>query len=262
MTLRSLDASDACIVIVDATKGVTDSDLGLFRILRGVNTQRLILFINKVDLLRGTPEQRQAVTGQIATIVQQELGSTMIPVITGSAHGDTRAEPSWLHKLEDALSALVHHGHSAHYVHQAAATLMTLADGVRSQAAAQIARLESERAHNRAVFDDEVERARAIAFTEDLSDQISRTTDSAIASLQNINQDYEQRALQNLSDLVESFAATKKEEFLQQYPDKLPAKTINFDIKGLRERILAAHTQDYRRVRREITNGLRVSTAR
>ena len=101
-----------------------------------------------------------------------------------------------------------------------------------------------------------------ILLSEDLSEQISRTTDSAIASLQRINQDYEHRALANLSDLVETFAATKKEEFLQQYPDKLPAKTINFDIKGLRERILAAHTQDYRRVRREITNGLRVSTAR
>lgn len=269
ITLRSLDTSDACIVIVDATKGVTDADLGLFRILRGVNTQRLILFINKIDLLQGAPEQRLAATERIAAIVLQELGSTTIPVITGSAQVNTEFEEghaisdesSWLHKLEDAMSALIHHGHSAHYVHQAAATLMTLADGVRSQAAAQIARLKSERAHNKAVFDDEVERARAIAFSEDLSAQIHRTTDTAIASLQRISSTHEQQALANLGHLVEAFAASKKEEFLKQYPDKLPTKTINFDIKDLRQRILVTHTQDYRRVRREITNAMRVTTA-
>lgn len=267
ITLRSLAASDACIVIVDATKGVTSSDLGLFRILRGVNTQRLILFINKIDLLPGTENQRRVVTDRIARIVLQELGSSQIPVVTGSAQqatGDDPSrwpEPAWLHDLEDAMSALVHHGQSAHYVHQAAATLMTLADGVRSQAAALIARLHSERAHNKAVFDNEVERARAIAFTEDLSKQINRTTDSAIASLQSTSSAYEQHARSSLRKLVEDFAASKKAEFLEQYPEALPAKTINFDIKDLRQHILATHTHDYRRVRREITNALRLTTA-
>ncbi|MGI9477088.1 MAG: GTP-binding protein [Hyphomicrobiaceae bacterium] len=266
MTLLSLDASDACIVVIDATKGVTDSDLGLFRILRGVNSQRLILFINKQDLLLGPLEQRSAATDRIARIVRQELGSSVIPTIIGSAadpaEATTRGARVWMDELEDAMSALIHHGHSAHYVHQAAATLMTLADGVRSQAAAQIARLQSERALSRAMFNDEVERARAVAFSEDLAQQINRTTDAAISSLQRVTASYEEQALSNLQQLVETFAATKKREFLDQYPETLPAKTINFDISGLRQRILATHTHDYRRVRREITNALRVTTAR
>lgn len=269
MALRSLDASDACIVTIDAAKGVTDSDLGLFRILRGVNTQRLILFINKVDLLPGTPEQRRAVTDRITTIVRQELGSSAIPSIIGSvADGSEPADASaspdasaWLVQLEDAMSALIQHGHSAHYVHQAAATLMTLADGVRSQAAAQIAKLQSERTLSRAMFDDEVERARSVAFAADLTQQIDRTTDTAISSLQRITTSYQEQSLSRLQHLVETFAAAKKQEFLDQYPSTLPAKTISFDISDLRQRILTTHTHDYRRVRREITNALRVTTA-
>lgn len=269
MTLKSLDGSDACIVLIDATKGVTDSDLGLFRILRGVNTQRLILFINKVDLLPDAAEQRRSMTDHITSIVRQELGNSTIPTIIGNAlggagTGNTTGSPiaeAWLDELEDAISALIHHGHSAHYVHQAAATLMTLADGVRTQAAAQLARLQSERAISRALFDDEVERARAVAFSEDLAQQINRTTDSAISSLQRITSAYEQQALTNLQNMVETFAATKKQEFLDQYPNDLPATTINFDISELRQRILATHTHGYRRVRREVTNALRVTTA-
>jgi hypothetical protein len=101
-----------------------------------------------------------------------------------------------------------------------------------------------------------------VAFSQDLSDQIARTTSSAIASLQRISGAYEKQALANLQHLVESFAASQKEEFLKQHPTKLPAKTLRFDTNGLRQRILVAHTQEYRRVRREMTNALRVAAAR
>ena len=54
----------------------------------------------------------------------------------------------------------------------------------------------------------------------------------------------------------------KKSEFLEKYPSKLPSKTIRFDTKELRRQLLATHTQDYRRVRRELTSSLRVVAAR
>lgn len=268
-TLRCIDASDACIVVLDATKGVTDSDRGLFRILRGVNTQRLILFVNKIDLLSGAPEHVRSVTEEIAATVSQELGSPDIPVIFGSASPKTDSDEFLVYEaerglgeLEDALSALIHHGNSAHYVHQASATLTALADGVRSQAAVQISQLNSELEIEKASFDDEVRRARAMAFLQDLSEQIARTTGGAIEQLKHISAAYEKQAVTNLQSLVKEFAATKKSEFLEKYPSKLPSKTIRFDTKELRRQLLATHTQDYRRVRRELTSSLRVVAAR
>lgn len=266
LTLRCLDSSDACIVVLDATKGVTDSDLGLFRVLRGVNSQRLIIFVNKIDLLPGAIEP---VLQQISSAVAKELGSGEIPMIAGSARRATDPLPhmdldlgSGLIELEEALSDLVHHGHTSHYVHQAAATLTTLADGVRSQAAAQLTKLNNDRQSDKASFDDEVRRARALAFAQDLSDQIARTTGAAIASLKQIGVAYEQQALESLKGLVESFAASKKEELLELYPKKIPAKTVRFDTRELRKHIQIQHTQDYSRVRREMTNSLRLATSK
>ena len=269
ITLRSLDASAACIVVLDAKKGVTQSDLGLFRILRGISTQRLILFINKIDLLESEHEPPEVATQRIADIARQELGNARIPVITGSAQADafggesnsSSSPMTWMEPLENALSELVHHGHTSHYVHQAAATLMTLADGVRSQAAAQIGRLQQERALNKARFDDEVEQARAVAFSEDISEQITRTTNTAISSLQRVSVAYEEQALANLRKLVQTFAASKKDALLKKYPNSLPTNAVRVDINDLRQRILGTHAHEYRRVRREITNTIRVAAA-
>lgn len=270
-TLRCIDASDVCIVVLDATRGVTDSDVGLFRVLKGVNSQRLILFVNKIDQLAGSPERVRAVTEKISLSLSKELGSSEIPVIFGCANPSAKAADEeaagneaecGLSELEDALSDLVHHGNSAHYVHQAAATLTALADGVRSQAAVEISQLNNELESEKASFDGEVRRARAMAFLEDLSEQIARTTGDAVESLKHISAAYERQAVENLETLVRNFAGTKKQEFLEKYPSKLPSKTIRFDTKELRRQLMATHTQDYRRVRRELTNSLRVVAAR
>jgi predicted GTPase len=90
MTLRSLNASNACIVVVDATKGVTDADLGLFRILRGVSTQRMILFINKIDLVQGTAEDARWVAKQIAASVLMNLEAIRFRSLSAAHNRPTR----------------------------------------------------------------------------------------------------------------------------------------------------------------------------
>ena len=101
-----------------------------------------------------------------------------------------------------------------------------------------------------------------MAFLQDLSEQITRTTGSAIDNLHQITEAYERRALENLERLVTSFATTTREEFIRKYPVRLPRETIRCDVKELRHLLLATHTQDYRRVRREVSNVLRVNAAR
>jgi len=303
MTLRCLDASDVCIVVIDATNGVTEADLGLFRLLSGINAQRLIVFINKVDQLSGSVEEIEGITRHIANSVYRALGNSSPPVIVGSAqisdlkrrtpgldersstpceakpkgilmtratNGGGRVDDkssdikaaSGLDALEDAISQLLRRGQSAHYIHQASATLLTLADGTRSQTAYQIRSYKNELDVHKAKIDDQIKRQRAVEYLQDLSEQMTRTTDATISSLRHLSENYESRAQANLERLIVSYAAFAKREFLKKHKRKLPAKAVHFDTFKIRQQIFVANSKDYDGVRQDMANTLRVAAAR
>ena len=303
MTLRCLDASDVCIVVIDATKGVTEADMGLFRLLSGINAQRLIIFINKVDQLNGSTEVIDGVTNRIANSVFSALGNSSPPVIIGSAqiaefnrpasrldeafrppcntkrdgvlttkatNSTTDIEqnlpdykgPNVISALEDAISQLLRRGQSAHYNHQASATLLTLADGTRLQAAYQVNSYKNELDIHKAKIDDAIKRQRAIEYLQDLSEQMTRATDATISSLRHLSENYEKHAQANLERLIVSYAAFAKREFLKKHKRKLPAKAVHFDTYKIRQQIFVTNSKDYNGVRQEMANTLRVAAAR
>ena len=303
MTLRCLDTSDVCVVVIDATKGVTEADLGLFRLLRGINAQRLIVFINKVDLLKKSQEEIEKVIQTISSSIYRELGNSSPPVIAGSAEyaqsmlqkfdqfqnaatpspappstttkhrsassniGNNKVHSgfemaSGLGALKDAISQLARRGQSAHYVHQASATLLTIADGTKSQAAYDLNSHKNELDVHHAEIYQQKKRQKAVEYLQDLSDQMSRTIDITISSLQHLSDAYEQRASKNLQQLVITYAAYKKEEFLKEHKGQLPAKAIHFDTNNLRQQIFVANEKGYSSARREMVNTLRVAAAR
>ena len=164
--------------------------------------------------------------------------------------------------LEDAISQLVRRGQSAHYIHQASATLQTLADGTRSQAAYQIRSYKNELDVHKAKIDDQIKRQRAVEYLQDLSDQMTRTTDATISSLRHLSENYERHAQANLERLIVSYAAFAKKEFLKKHKRKLPAKAVHFDTFKIRQQIFVANSKDYDGVRQDMANTLRVAAAR
>ncbi len=85
ITRRCLDKADAFIVVLSASQPLSQRDVSLLRLLRGLNRDRIIVFINRTDELgdpeRDTPKVVEFVRNGLA----REIPGFEIPVIAGSA---------------------------------------------------------------------------------------------------------------------------------------------------------------------------------
>ncbi len=85
ITRQNLEAADICVVVVTARQPLSATDINLLRMLRGLKKNRLIIFINKVDELRGGDSVVQEIGRQVSATLKQEFPSAHIPVVFGSA---------------------------------------------------------------------------------------------------------------------------------------------------------------------------------
>lgn len=85
ITRQNLEAADICVVVVTARQPLSATDINLLRMLRGLKKNRLIIFINKVDELRGGDEVLQEIGRQVSSTLKREFPSAHIPVVFGSA---------------------------------------------------------------------------------------------------------------------------------------------------------------------------------
>ena len=85
VTRQNLQAADLCVVVVTARQPLSNADLGLLRLLRSLNKNRLIIFLNKVDEIDGGEEVINAIANRVSAILKQEFPSAHIPIVFGSA---------------------------------------------------------------------------------------------------------------------------------------------------------------------------------
>ncbi len=85
ITRQNLESADICVVVVTAWQRLSATDLNLLRMLRGLKKDRLIIFVNKVDEVKGGEDVVQKIGQQVAQTLEQEFPATHIPVILGSA---------------------------------------------------------------------------------------------------------------------------------------------------------------------------------
>ena len=85
ITRQNLESADICVVVVTAWQRLSATDLNLLRMLRGLKKDRLIIFVNKVDEVKGGDGVIKEIGRQVSLTLEQEFPSTHIPVILGSA---------------------------------------------------------------------------------------------------------------------------------------------------------------------------------
>jgi GTP-binding protein EngB required for normal cell division len=85
VTRQNLQSADLCVVVVTARQPLSNADLGLLRLLRSLNKNRLIIFLNKVDEIDGGEEVLNAISNRVSAILKQEFPSAHIPIVFGSA---------------------------------------------------------------------------------------------------------------------------------------------------------------------------------
>lgn len=85
ITRRSLKSADLFIVVLSARQPLSDSDLMLMRLMHGLNKDRIIAFVNRIDDFADVSYDLAEVLIFIEKKLQAEFPGSSIPVIAGSA---------------------------------------------------------------------------------------------------------------------------------------------------------------------------------
>jgi hypothetical protein len=82
---EALKSADAYVVVLNAQQALSSSDLDLLRLLHSLQKSRLVVFVNRIDLLNNPEADGAAVAAHIRSKFAGEFPGTAIPVIVGSA---------------------------------------------------------------------------------------------------------------------------------------------------------------------------------
>lgn len=85
ITRRSLESADLYIVVLTARQPLSDADVALLRILRGLHKERFLIFINRIDDLADISQDQREIREFVKNRIAREFPDADIPIITGSA---------------------------------------------------------------------------------------------------------------------------------------------------------------------------------
>lgn len=103
ITRRCLESADLYIVVLTARQALSAADVALLRILRGLNKDQIVVFINRIDELSEIAEQSEAVTVSVRRELQREFPGADIPLISGSARWASDALVAGREELDRCL---------------------------------------------------------------------------------------------------------------------------------------------------------------
>ena len=85
ITRRSLKSADLFIVVLSARQPLSDADLALLRLMHGLNKDRIVAFVNRIDDFSDVSYDLAEVLMYVERKLRAEFPGTAIPVIAGSA---------------------------------------------------------------------------------------------------------------------------------------------------------------------------------
>jgi hypothetical protein len=85
ITHSNLGEADIYLVVLTAQQPLSMSDLALLRMLRGLQKDRIIAVVNRIDIIDGAPDHYQRLTSHIQETLRREFPHAPIPVILASA---------------------------------------------------------------------------------------------------------------------------------------------------------------------------------
>jgi GTP-binding protein EngB required for normal cell division len=85
ITRQNLERANIFIIVVTARQPLSNADVDLLRILRGLDKGRIIVFVNKIDEVEDFPDFESAIEQRVRGVLEKEFPGVDIPVIMGSA---------------------------------------------------------------------------------------------------------------------------------------------------------------------------------
>lgn len=91
ITRRSLGSADVYIVVLTARQPLSMNDVALLRMMRGLNKDRIVVLINRIDDLSDLEADLPQVVAYVRERLAAEFPGSTIPVVYGSAWWATQA---------------------------------------------------------------------------------------------------------------------------------------------------------------------------
>jgi hypothetical protein len=85
ITRRSLGSADIYVVVLTARQPLSDTDVTLLRIMRGLNKDRIVVLLNRIDDLTDVDAELPRVLHYVRQKLAAELPGAEIPLVHGSA---------------------------------------------------------------------------------------------------------------------------------------------------------------------------------
>jgi hypothetical protein len=85
ITREIIEGADIYIVVLTARQALASSDIGLLKLLRGLEKKRIIVFVNRIDELAGGAGDIDLVVQRVRDDLARVFEDITIPVVAGSA---------------------------------------------------------------------------------------------------------------------------------------------------------------------------------
>ncbi|HEY7647302.1 MAG TPA: dynamin family protein [Hyphomicrobiales bacterium] len=105
ITHGNLGEADIYLVVLTAQQPLSKSDIALLRMLKGLQKDRIIAVVNRIDLVNVAGGEAERVAAHVRTTLKREFPHAEIPVILASAHWATIALEGDEHEIDDTLSS-------------------------------------------------------------------------------------------------------------------------------------------------------------
>lgn len=144
ITRQNLERGNIFVIVVTARQPLSNADLDLMRILRGLRKDNIIVFINKVDEIDDFESHIPAIVERTKALLKREFPSGDIPVITGSAYwaevalGDDADEQRRLTGANDSplsLPSLAANGDQPFWLSDPSAQQTVMAEAILARSA-------------------------------------------------------------------------------------------------------------------------------
>jgi hypothetical protein len=85
ITRQNLERANVFVIVVTARQPLSNADLDLLRILRGLRKDNIVIFVNKADELGDEAGHASAIVDRIRVLLKKEFPGSDIPILMGSA---------------------------------------------------------------------------------------------------------------------------------------------------------------------------------
>ena len=86
ITIGATEDADICLVVLDATRLISEADVALLRILRSLGRDRIVVFVNKIDQLGDVVEDVKSLQDALRKVFSREVPSAHVSFVFGSAN--------------------------------------------------------------------------------------------------------------------------------------------------------------------------------